>query len=403
VGTFGTGDQPRERFEIERGIPHALFWKRIRVNLEEGSKQLEAASAERRRLEEDPSVVKDALDSTASGVIITDNRGSIKYANAAFLRMFEYGSKAEIMGRRAADLFASQEVRRFADVEAMIDKAKGDIEDFTVLKKDGSMFQVEATTSTVTDNEGREVGRMASFVDISERKRLEEALRESSEKIKLFAYSVSHDLKGPAVAIYGLTRRLVNTYRDALDDKGKRYCDRVLEASGQIALLAERINQYISAREASLNIEKIKPKEIVQMVKEEFAHQLVPRRITWWEPDVIPEIRADRLSFHRILRNLVENALKYGGDDLSEIRIGYDESEDVHIISVTDNGVGIETDDAEDIFGPFKRKGAPKSVEGVGLGLAIVKELAEQHAGKAWMERSSPKGVKLCFSISRNL
>jgi PAS domain S-box-containing protein len=343
------------------------------------------------------------LDSTASGVIITDERGVIQYANPAFLRMFEYSSKTEIKGNYAADLFASQEVRRFADVKIIIDKAKGAIEEFTVLKKDGSMFHVEVTTSAVTNYEGHEVGRIASFVDISDRKRLEEALRESSEKTKRFAYSVSHDLKGPAVGIYGLARRFLNNYRDVLDDRGKRYCDQILKASEEIALLAERINQYISAKEVCLQIEKIKPKELVQMVEEEFAHQLVPRHISWRAPDDIPELKADRLSVHRILRNLVENALKYGGEDLSEIRIGYEESSKLHILSVTDNGIGMKVDNEEDIFGPFKRKGGSESVQGLGLGLAIVKELAEQHAGTAWLENGYPKGVKLCFSISKHL
>ena len=371
--------------------------------MEQSSKYAKAASDERQQLEKELSVIKNALDSSASGVIITDVRGVIQYANPAFLRMFEYGNKTEIKGNAAADLFASQEVRRFADVENIIDKAKGAIEEFTVLKKDGSMFHVEVTTSAVTDHEGHAVGRMAYFVDISDRRRLEEALRESSEKIKLFAYSVSHDLKGPAVGIYGLARRFLNNYRDVLDDRGKRYCDQILMASEQIALLAERINQYISAKEVCLHIEKIKPKEIVQMVKEEFAHQLVPRHISWREPDHIPELRADRLSVHRILRNLVENALKYGGEDLSEIRIGYDGTTELHILSVMDDGIGFETGHWEDIFGPFKRKGGPKSVQGLGLGLAIVKELAEQHAGRAWIENGYPKGVKICFSISKHL
>jgi PAS domain S-box-containing protein len=371
--------------------------------LDQTSKYAEVVSAERQQLEKELSIIKDALDSAASGVIIADERGVIQYANPAFLRMFEYSNKTEIKGKCAADLFASKEVRRFADVENLIDKAKGAIEEFTVLKKEGSMFHVEVTTSAVTDHEGHEAGRMASFVDISDRRRLEDALRESSEKIKQFAYSVSHDIKGPAVGIYGLTRRLLNNCGDTLDEKGEKYCDQILKASEQIALLAEKINQYISAKEVCLHIERIKPKEIVLMVKEEFVNQLGSRHITWLEPNLIPEIRADRLSFYRIVRNLVENALKYGGDDLGEIRIGYEESSEHHVLSVTDDGIGIKADQKMDLFGPFKRKGNSESVQGLGLGLAIVKELAEQHAGLAWMENGFTRGVKFCFSISKHL
>ena len=93
------------------------------MKLGERAKYLDASSVKRQRLEEDPSVIKDALDSAASGVIITDKVGAIRYANPAFLKMFEYNNKTEIIGKPASDLFASQESRRLADVGAIRVKA----------------------------------------------------------------------------------------------------------------------------------------------------------------------------------------------------------------------------------------------------------------------------------------
>jgi len=79
---------------------------------------------------------------------------------------------------------APQEGRRFADIEAIIDKSKGETEEVQLLRKDGTIFHVEISTSIITDSEGHGVGRMASFVDITERKQMEKALKESSEKNK---------------------------------------------------------------------------------------------------------------------------------------------------------------------------------------------------------------------------
>jgi len=236
-----------------------------------------------------------------------------------------------------------------------------------------------------------------------EREKAEEALVKSSNKIKMFAYSVSHDLKNPAIAVYGLAKRLNRYSKDRLDERGKTYCEQILKASEHIASLVEKINLYIKAKEVPLSIEKVRLKDIVDMVKEEFAPQLAGRQIRWLEPEKIPEVNADRTSMVRVLTNLVDNALKYGGHDLSEIRIGYQESEDSHILSVEDDGIGLKDEDAKLLFGPFKRKRMAGQVEGSGLGLAIVKEIAEQHKGRVWLDPAIKKGAAFHVSISRNL
>jgi len=236
-----------------------------------------------------------------------------------------------------------------------------------------------------------------------EREKAEEALLKSSNKIKMFAYSVSHDLKNPAIAIHGLAKRLNRYSKDKLDERGRTYCDQILKAAEHIASLVEKINLYIRAKEVPLSIEKVRLKDIVNTVKEEFAPQLVGRQIRWLEPERIPEVNADRTSMVRVLTNLVDNALKYGGHDLSEIRINYQESEDSHILSVEDDGIGLKDEDAKMLFGPFKRKRMAGQVEGSGLGLAIVKEIAEQHKGRVWLDPAIKKGAAFHISISKHL
>jgi signal transduction histidine kinase len=205
------------------------------------------------------------------------------------------------------------------------------------------------------------------------------------------------------MAIYGLTKRLDRYSSNRLDERGRTYCAQILKASEHIASLVEKINLYIKAKEVPLSIEKVKLKEIVESVKEEFAPQLAGRQIRWLEPEAIPEVNADRTSMVRILRNLVDNALKYGGHDLSEIRISYQEAEDSHILSVEDDGIGLKGEDTKTLFGPFKRKRMAGEVEGSGLGLAIVKEIAEQHKGRVWLEPAIKKGAAFHVSISKNL
>lgn len=246
--------------------------------------------------------------------------------------------------------------------------------------------------------------RTAELAEINERLRLEvEERRRAEEALKLFAYSMAHDLKSPAIGIYGLANRLHNEYLAALDEKGGLYCDQILRVAEHIAALIEKVNIYIATKEVQPIIQKIKLKELLRVLKDEFSHQFSIRQIVWHEPDRDVEIMADRLSMLRIFRNLVDNALKYGGEQLSEIRIHYEKEADFHVFSVTDNGQGIKGADADKLFGLFQRHETSRGVEGAGLGLTIVKEIAVQHGGKVWIEPAPTKGTMFCVAIARNL
>jgi light-regulated signal transduction histidine kinase (bacteriophytochrome) len=275
--------------------------------------------------------------------------------------------------------------------------------DFRIISRNGNERWISHYYQGVYNDDGAWLGRRASNRDITERKNAEEALLKSSEKIKMFAYSVSHDLKNPAIAIHGLAKLLLKNSRHLLDEKGKQYCDQIMRASEHIAALVEKINVYMSTKEAPLTLERVPLKEITEEVKEEFYPELYLRRIKWMAPDFLPEIKADRLSILRVLGNLVDNALKYGGEELKEIEFGYKDSDDFHILSVRDDGIGIRDQDLEKIFGAFKKKKASGKREGAGLGLAIVKEVAEQHGGAAWLESGSRKGATFYVSISKSL
>ncbi len=239
--------------------------------------------------------------------------------------------------------------------------------------------------------------------EVEERRRAEEALKDASEKLKFFAYSVAHDLKSPAIGVYGLTKRLSKHARDVLDEKGRTYCDQVLKVSEHIAALVEKINIYIATKEAAPLIETINSADIFRMLRDEFSVELNLRRVDWLVPEFEVEIKADRLSILRIFRNLIDNALKYGGDSLNRIAIGYEDSESLHIFSVSNNGKGLKEADSEKIFGLFQRNETSRGVEGAGLGLTIVKEIAEQHGGKVWAAPAAKRGATFFVSISKTL
>jgi len=171
-----------------------------------------------------------------------------------------------------------------------------------------------------------------------------------------------------------------------------------------VVALIEELNVYIKTREVPLHFEEFDPEEVIRAVRGEFDALLSVRRIRWVESGGLPpHIRADRMSLLRVLRNFVDNALKYGGPALSEIAVRYEESGDFHIFSVTDDGVGVGNADCEKLFDLFQRNETSRGVEGSGLGLAIVKEIAEKHQGKVFVTPGREKGVTFSCCLAKNL
>jgi light-regulated signal transduction histidine kinase (bacteriophytochrome) len=255
----------------------------------------------------------------------------------------------------------------------------------------------KALDAAYREMEQRVLDRTAELAEANSR------LRKSSDEIKRFAYSVSHDLKSPMVAIHGLSRRLLQNCSNTLDEKSRQYCKQILAATEQIVSLVENINTYISTKERPINFQEFHLLEICRIVYAEFENRFKVRAIHWGVPEGDPLIRADKISMVRVLRNLVDNAMKYGGKKMSTISVNYKDAGDSHVISVIDDGVGLMEQSSERIFGLFFREKPIESIEGTGMGLAIVKEIAEQHEGNVWATSGQDKGLTISLSISKAL
>lgn len=273
--------------------------------------------------------------------------------------------------------------------------------EFRILHRDGTTRWVGHVCQSVFDAQGRFLGRRGSNRDISDRKKAEEALKDSARKLKLFAYSVAHDLKSPAIGVYGLAKRLSKTCRATLDERGRSYCDQILKASEHIATLVDQVNLFIATKEARLTIESVDISELLRMIQEEFSARLNIRCIEWLVPVGALVIRADRMSMIRAFRNFVDNSLKYGGERLNKIWIDYEETDTFHVFSFNDNGKGMKELDAENVFMAFQRNETSRGIEGTGLGLAIIKEIAERHGGNVWIEPRPDRGTSFFLSISK--
>lgn len=224
-------------------------------------------------------------------------------------------------------------------------------------------------------------------------------LAEQNEAIRFFAYTASHDLKSPAIAVRGLADRLQKVCAAHLSGKELAIVEQIAKASGLLADLAGEINTYIQAKNCEMTLEEVPLGEVLAEVKRDVADQLKVRKVAWRDFTGNPKLKANALALRRILQNLVDNALKYGGAELSSISIGHRREADQHVLWVKDDGPGLTASQAEQVFELFKRGENHNGTTGSGLGLAIVTELARRHGGKAWAECQPQKGCTFCFSL----
>ena len=123
-------------------------------------------------------IVYDAIQSTVGGIVITNTEGKITYVNPSFLKMFEFEEATQVLGRDAAELFLANEIKGLNEVSKIIRNTPGDTSEFVALSKEGRSFHVEVSCSNVTNREDIIMGKMASFVDISQRKKGEKEKEE---------------------------------------------------------------------------------------------------------------------------------------------------------------------------------------------------------------------------------
>lgn len=245
-----------------------------------------------------------------------------------------------------------------------------------------------------------------SILNARQAQALEEKARQleaQKESIQFFAYTASHDLKSPATAIHGLARMLSRLGGESMDPKAREVCDQICKASTIIEELAGELNAYIKAKETPLDAKQVDLAQVLQAVHANVRDDLERRGIQWSEPEGATSVWADRLALNRALQNLVDNALKYGGEGLSKLEIGHDLTETHHVFSVRDDGVGLDPDQVEKVFSLFGRGETSTGTSGTGLGLAIVKEIAQRHGGDAWLECGRGEGCAFYFSFSRQL
>jgi signal transduction histidine kinase len=262
-------------------------------------------------------------------------------------------------------------------------------------RKDGSTFDALVSVNLVTDADGKPIRIMASCVDITERKRLEQLKDE-------FIGLVSHELRTPLTVINGCLNTVISEWERLPSGETQQLLrDAVLE-SESLSYLIENLLELsrVQAQQLALYAEPTDVKTLVSGTITKVKRQAPSHQFTTSIPDGLKSINVDPLRIERILYNLLDNAAKYSPPG-SQIKVSVKVEPEHLVIGVSDQGRGLSPGEQARIFSAFQRleNGRPDRVGGAGLGLVVCKRLVEAHGGEIWVESKKGKGSTFFFTL----
>ena len=283
--------------------------------------------------------------------------------------------------------------------------------EYRITCKDGTVLTVVISGIRIRGN------LLATFYDITERKKAEEVIRELNANLEqrveertselevvnkelgAFSYSVSHDLRAPLRSISGFTQILVEEYSSKLDDEGKRICSVIQENSLKMGNLIDDLLSFSRLNRTELKKGLINMKDIVNSAFSELTDESSVKRIQFKMGDICNS-SGDPNMLKQVWINLISNAIKYSSKkEKAIITIGCKKEEGYCVYHIKDNGVGFDMAYMDKLFGVFQRLHSQKEFDGTGVGLAIVQRIVLRHGGKVWAKGELDKGAEFYFSI----
>jgi signal transduction histidine kinase len=265
----------------------------------------------------------------------------------------------------------------------------------------------DLTGRTGQSHDASELGQLARSFDAmadavqareTERDRAQKELAGRNEELEAFTYSVSHDLKEPLRTLRTYSQFLIQDYDAVVDDEGKEMLQGIGDASVRMARLVDEVLALSRlSREAPAARVDLNP------LLQEIVHSLggaIEAKGAVVNVEPLPDVFAPSARVEQIFANLLSNALKFNESSPPEVTIGTESTSDGMVtFFVRDNGVGIEPEYHEVIFGLFKRLHHREDFEGTGAGLAIVKRAIEASGGKIWVESALGAGTTFRFTL----
>ncbi|MDY7101410.1 MAG: PAS domain S-box protein [Actinomycetota bacterium] len=350
---------------------------------------------------------QETVQSAPIAMVMVDGSGTIVLANTETHRLFGY-EDSELIGRKVEVLVPPASRAMHPDLRGVYtdhpsSRRMGEGRDLHGVRSDGSELPVEVGLNPV-DIDGEKFV-LAAIVDLTERHRLEDGLRESNEalersnmELQQFAYVASHDLQTPLRSVSGFAQLLAEDYGGRLDDTAEDWIRRIISGTETMQTLVRDLLAFSRVDSQATPFSEIDLGQLVDEVVELLEPSICELGATVERSD-LPVVKGDPSQLMQVFENLIGNALKYHGDDPPHVRVVAERVDAMWRVAVSDNGMGIDARHHERIFEIFRRLHTQQDIPGTGIGLAVVRRVAHRHGGDVSLESAPGAGSTFTFTI----
>jgi len=355
---------------------------------------------ERKRSEETRGQLSAVVEASGDAIYTYDLTGIVLTWNKAAEELYGYNPN-EIIGRGAEIIVPQDKIKELHELVDSCGKTGSIIRNLetTRMRRDGMVFPVVLTISPIRDERGKILALSVIARDITARKHAETELRRANADLEQFAYSASHDLQEPLRTMKIYSELLADQLSAVVQGETAEFLGYLRGAATRMEMLVRDLLAYTQITRLEAPLDEVDTNDALAEVIANLRGAITENGavITW---DKLPSVRAHQTHMRQLLQNLVGNAIKYRKPDcVPEVHIGAERQDGHWLFTVRDNGIGIQPEFKEQIFGLFSRLHNADRYDGTGIGLAICQRIVERYHGRIWVESEPGRGSHFRFTF----
>jgi len=336
-------------------------------------------------------------------LILVNGNGSINYANESLLLSLGY-SQQELFGQLLCKIVHPNFREEF---RLLLGSPNNDIK-----SKECSLITIEGHNIPVLFNISKSSPSIEgifyfTFVgnDLTNEKESEQKLanyaddlQQANRILSQYAYIAAHNFQTPLRNIAGFAQLLERDYKDTLDAKALNYIDITVKETIQLHNLINDFLEYTTLATKKLNATHTDINEILDQVTQKLATKIEKAGVQVLYGD-LPVVYVNNHLFQKLFEHIIDNAIKYRSDHNPYVMVNSFQEHGNWVFAIHDNGIGMEEQYQDRVFGLFKRLHTIDKYHGTGIGLSICKRIIEIHEGKIWLESIPGSGTTCYFTI----